>query len=462
MNARRSLALGWVLAAVGCGAPPWQLGKPLDGRPSIPPDKALASPAQAAADAQKERATGRRVLEISALQRLDSADALSGSARLRLAELLTARATEFHALGRAIPESADLETVARLDPTRGAKLGPARAVAAAAAGDAWKAIGARDEARAAYMRAAALGGVPAGDVGIVPRRGAVPAVIAGQPPADIDGFVFGGASLSARLLPLVASFPWVLDHKARALFWAELLLAEDATSPDVLELVAVIWGRAGRLGGTERMLMELVYHSPDRAAGTRARRRGVGAPRPAARGLRAVDPRRALARRPGGSGVAQGVSPARAAIRARATPRPSATTSSAARGRIGARLSPPSWKAARRSWTAARRESPTAARRESPTAARRRPRMAARGTSHTRAKRGRVATLRSQPSPARQPPQHFSRPRRTVPNQDGTSAIQSAGPACSPHLGRTSRGSGPKTQRQAGGRLAHPTPARRS
>ena len=268
MNARRSLALGWVFAAVGCGAPPWQLGKPLDGRPSIPPDKALASPAQAAADAQKERATGRRVLEISALQRLDSADALSGSARLRLAELLTARATEFHALGRAIPESADLETVARLDPTRGAKLGPARAVAAAAAGDAWKAIGARDEARAAYMRAAALGGVPAGDVGIVPRRGAVPAVIAGQPPADIDGFVFGGASLSARLLPLVASFPWVLDHKARALFWAELLLAEDATSPDVLELVAVIWGRAGRLGGTERMLMELVYHSPDRAAGT--------------------------------------------------------------------------------------------------------------------------------------------------------------------------------------------------
>ena len=267
MNGRRRLALACVFAVVGCGAPPWQLGKPLDGRPSIPPDQAVVSPAQAAADAQKERATGRRVLEISALQKLDTADALSGPARLRLAELLTARATEFHALGRPIPESADLETAARLDPTRGAKLGPARAVAAAAAGDAWKAIRARDEAQAAYMRAAALGGVPAGDVGIVPRRGAVPAVISGQPPADIDGFVFGGASLSARLVPLVAAFPWVLDHQTRALFWAELLLAEDATSPDVLELVAVIWGRAGRQGGTERMLMELVYHSPDRAAG---------------------------------------------------------------------------------------------------------------------------------------------------------------------------------------------------
>jgi tetratricopeptide (TPR) repeat protein len=267
MNGRWSLALGWVFVAVGCGAPPWQLGKPLDGRPAIPPDQAVVSPAQAAADAQKERAAGRRVLEISALQKLDAAGALSGVARLRLAELLTARATEFHALGRAIPESADLETVARLDPTRGAKLDPARAVAAAAAGDAWKAIGARDEAHAAYMRAVALGGAPAGDVGIVPRRGTVPAVIGGQPPADIDGFVFGGASLSARLVPLVAAFPWVLDHQARALFWAELLLAEDATSPDVLELVSVIWGRAGRLGGTERMLMELVYHSPDRAAG---------------------------------------------------------------------------------------------------------------------------------------------------------------------------------------------------
>jgi hypothetical protein len=45
------------------------------------------------------------------------------------------------------------------------------------------------------------------------------------------------------------------------------LLAEDPTSPDVLELVALIWGQERRFGGTERMLMELQYHSPDRAAG---------------------------------------------------------------------------------------------------------------------------------------------------------------------------------------------------
>jgi hypothetical protein len=36
------LAIG-VVALVDCGAPPWQLGKPLDGRPSIPPGQATVS-----------------------------------------------------------------------------------------------------------------------------------------------------------------------------------------------------------------------------------------------------------------------------------------------------------------------------------------------------------------------------------------------------------------------------------
>jgi tetratricopeptide (TPR) repeat protein len=253
------------MALVDCGAPPWQLGRPRDGRPSIPPGSAIPTPAQSTADAERARASGRRVSEITALQQLEALDKLSGPQAGRLAELLVARAAEFRALGRAIPESADLEAVARLDPAVGVRLTPARAVASAAAGDAWKSIGARDEARAAYTRAAALGGVAAGDVGIMPRRASV--AVTGQPPADVDGYVLGGASLSSRLLPLVAAFPWLLDHQTRALSWAETLLAEDPTSPDVLELVALIWGRAGRFGGTERTLMELAYHSPDRAAG---------------------------------------------------------------------------------------------------------------------------------------------------------------------------------------------------
>jgi tetratricopeptide (TPR) repeat protein len=260
------IAIG-MLALVDCGAPPWQLGKPLDGRPSIPPGQAVVSPERSAVDAQEARASGRRVLEIAALERLDVADRLNDAQRKRLADLLVERASEFHALGRAIPESADLETVARLDATRGVQLTPARAVAAAAAGDAWKAIGARAEARAAYARASALGGVSPGDVGIMPRRKAVPVAARALPPADVDAYVLEGAALSSRLLPVVAAHPWLLDHQTRALAWAETLLAEDPTSPDVLELVAVIWGRARRFGGTERILMELAYHSPDRAAG---------------------------------------------------------------------------------------------------------------------------------------------------------------------------------------------------
>ena len=264
---KRSFLVLAVLALVDCGAPPWQLGKPLDGRPSIPPSPAIVTPSQATADAKQARSSGRRVLEITALRQLEVAEKLTDSKRARLAELLAARAAEFHALGRAIPESADLEAAARLDAKRGAQLIPARAVAAAAAGDAWKAIGAREEAQAAYARAAALGGVRPGEVGIMPRRRPTPSGGAGQPPADVDGYVLEGAALSARLLPMVATFPWLLDHQTRAQSWAELLLAEDPTSPDVLELVALIWGRAGRHGGTERMLTELVYYSPDRAAG---------------------------------------------------------------------------------------------------------------------------------------------------------------------------------------------------
>ena len=105
-----------LLVVCGCGAPPWRLGAPLDGRPSIPPDSAVATPAQSADAAAQARASGRRVLEIAALMQLDTASRLTRAARDRLVELLTARATEFHALGRAIPESADLETVARLTP----------------------------------------------------------------------------------------------------------------------------------------------------------------------------------------------------------------------------------------------------------------------------------------------------------------------------------------------------------
>ncbi len=168
----------------------------------------------------------------------------------------------FHLLGRPIPESRDLEAAARLDPARGRALVPERAAAAAAAGDRWKAIDAPAEARAAFTLAARLGGVPPGAPPPTPAP-----LVPTNVPLDIERWVLSGSTLSGRLLPLVAARPAVLDDLPRALRWAEILLDEDPTSPDVLELVALIFGRAGRFGGTDRMLTELAFHTPDRAAG---------------------------------------------------------------------------------------------------------------------------------------------------------------------------------------------------
>ena len=265
----------WLLAiaalVAGCAWPPWQFGAPLDGRRSIPEHGAIPSPREARAAALAARAAGQPVLELQSLQVLDRSYRLDGDLRAqptaietaRLAELLQARAAAFHALGRAVPESRDLEAAARLDPTLGQALAATRALAAARAGDFWKSIRAADQARAAFALAAALGGVAPGTAAAATNPPPLPSPL----PADLGAWVLSSPALSTRVLPLVVAAPWVLDDQPRALRWADLLLDEDPSSPDVLALAALIFGRAGRLGGTERMLMELAFHTPDRASG---------------------------------------------------------------------------------------------------------------------------------------------------------------------------------------------------
>jgi len=261
--------LGLGLGLPAC-VPPWQFGRTNTGKKSIPPTDARPTPAEAREAAARARAAGQPVIELQALAALERSWRLDAVLRAqptdaelaRLTELVAARAEAFHALGRPIAESRDLEIVARLDPARGRRLLPARAAAATAAGDVWKSIGARDDAHAAFLLAARLGGVPPGAAPPPPAPLAPPAAL----PADVDAWVLGSPALSTRLLPLVAAFPAVLDDGPRALRWADLLLEEDPSSPDVLELVATIFGRAGRFGGTERMLTELTFYTPDRAA----------------------------------------------------------------------------------------------------------------------------------------------------------------------------------------------------
>ncbi len=86
-------------------------------------------------------------------------------------------------------------------------------------------------------------------------------------PVGLDAWMLAGVTVQARLFPLVAAHPEVLDDVDRAVTWVDLLLGEDETSPRVLSLAALVFGRAARFGGTERMLMELAYATPDRADG---------------------------------------------------------------------------------------------------------------------------------------------------------------------------------------------------
>jgi len=268
--------LALVAALTGLSAcmwPPWRIGRPLDGKPSIPPETALPTPARARAAAAQARAAGEPVLELNALEALDREywqDARlravpTPAERARLAELLEARAAAFRALGRAVPESRDLENMARLDPARGRADLQLRAAAAAAAGDFWKSIHAIDDARAAFALAASLGGIEPGTPPHAATEEPLPSPL--PPPAQLGAWVLATPALSTRVLPLAVAAPWVLDDLARALLWADLLLDEDSSSPDVLALVAEIFGRARRFGGTERMLAELTFHTPDRASG---------------------------------------------------------------------------------------------------------------------------------------------------------------------------------------------------
>jgi tetratricopeptide (TPR) repeat protein len=361
---RRALLL-LALAAGACSGPPWYMGAPFNGQPSIPPTTVSRSWRQQQREAARAKVAGEAALELNALLALEQVQRLLPEHGPRLAALLGQRAEELRRAGRAVPESRDLERLARFEPKVGASLRPARAAAARGSGDAWLAIGDIQRARAAYelarglgaadtdvrfvalwghpppettplaeLRAAIMtlplralppfagvylsrggtdeavlarglaaarqegqeslavrlaaalearraaeadGGVPDGGGAVAveaepaaasPREYAPPGVPVYPPVrADLDRWMVTGASVAARLVPVARAHPETMEDLSKALRWVDLALDEDPTSPDVLELAAVTFGRARRFGGTERMLVELVYQTPDRAAG---------------------------------------------------------------------------------------------------------------------------------------------------------------------------------------------------
>jgi tetratricopeptide (TPR) repeat protein len=345
------------------------MGSPLNGRPSVPSTRKNVSWKTLEAEAATARTKGQTVYELRALLALDDLDRLGTAQRERLVTLLERRAAEFRALGRAIPESRDLDRLERLAPAIAAGLLGEHALAERTAGDVWLSVGAIDEARAAYERAGRLGAAdldfrvralwghppPAtttlaelrAAVTALPLRAAPPFALAyvtrggrdratleraiaagrqermagltvraeaalraldeaaraaaeadagapdaaapdaaggGAPvpdggadapadglapppiPADLPGWLLGGLTVEGRLFPLLRAHPEILDDAPAAVGWVDLMLDEDETSPEVLELAAVVFGRAHRFGGTERMLMEMTFATPDRAA----------------------------------------------------------------------------------------------------------------------------------------------------------------------------------------------------
>jgi hypothetical protein len=355
------------LIAGACSGPPWFMGSPLNGRPSVPSTRKNVSWKTLEAEAGTARTKGQTIYELRALLALDDLDRLGAPQRERLVTLLERRAAEFRALGRAIPESRDLDRLERLAPAIAAGLLGEHALAERTAGDVWLSVGAIDEARAAYERAGRLGATnldfrvralwghppPASTtlaelraaVTALPLRAAPPFALAyvtrggrdratleraiaagrqekmagltvraeaalraldeadraateadaGAPgdaaapdaatdvapvsdagadapseappplPADLPAWLLGGFTVEGRLFPLLRAHPEILDDAPAAVGWINLMLEEDETSPEVLELAAVVFGRAHRFGGTERMLMEMTFATPDRA-----------------------------------------------------------------------------------------------------------------------------------------------------------------------------------------------------
>jgi len=94
-----------------------------------------------------------------------------------------------------------------------------------------------------------------------------PADSVALPEPRSDDRLYHGPTLVRALSAAAAAFPNLLEPGPRSRDWADRLLAEDSTSPDSLELAALIDARAGRTEGAAEKLSDLVFYSSDRAAG---------------------------------------------------------------------------------------------------------------------------------------------------------------------------------------------------
>ena len=262
------MALTCLVGAASCGGAPWFLGQPLDGAPAIPRSSQSATVAQHRQRFQEAGRRGWKVVELSELMALESRAALEEPEQARLVELLRERTRDWEALDRPIPLAADLRHLLALEPDDAHALAPRLADAEKRSARLWTAFGDRTRAEESVALAARMMRLAGGDRVIAHAEEADPTPSSAmliEPVADDR--LYHGPTLARSLLPLVKRFPQLLAPSQRADEWSHRLLAEDATSPDSLEVAATIDALAGRIGGTDRKLVDLVYYSPDRGEG---------------------------------------------------------------------------------------------------------------------------------------------------------------------------------------------------
>jgi hypothetical protein len=91
----------------------------------------------------------------------------------------------------------------------------------------------------------------------------------GQRPSSPDLWrdLYGGPTLARRLIPAARRHPELLEPGPASRDFVVRLLDEDPTSPDSLELAALIEARAGRVDSAASKLEDLVFYSGDKVEG---------------------------------------------------------------------------------------------------------------------------------------------------------------------------------------------------
>ncbi len=222
MRCGTAVALAFALLAgtpSGCGRAPWYMGQPLGGSPFIAEPGQAPIPSRLRVEIAREQVTGHRVTELRALRTLERVATLRRNERQRLVSLLQGRAAEWQILRRLGPQDADLREIQRL--------------------------------RSNEDHAFALD-APAPSVGVCVA------------PCRWQDWVLGAHTVAWRLLApgAPASIDSALGNQL-----ASLLVEEDPTSPDALEMAAWLDGRSGHFDAAERKLTDLVYYASDRGTG---------------------------------------------------------------------------------------------------------------------------------------------------------------------------------------------------